>query len=333
MAVQSIEFDVPFVVRLNPHYADVLPKHMIWARGLLPSPGAEQKYLNWETPELSAFWFPFLGPEELLYAMNSFGWMVLFDGQFDQELGLDISGARKIVAHFQGLLSGQEAPNGPASSAFAEIWAEQYAGMSNDYKTRAGENWNNFFQSVLYETENRASRRIPSVNDYLRIRYTTGYMPVLYDFTERLYRIELPPDVKSSVAFRDLYTSYVWAHNLMEDLLSYQREEYQEDPHNIVFVLERENKLSREQAIAEAIHRTRSYFHSFVLAEAALPACLDELKTPISARQDIYTLTDSFRASFAGGYYWCRKSTRYQNGAANRAEQSGFLGNILPVLQ
>ncbi len=87
----------------------------------------------------------------------------------------------------------------------------------------------------MVEAEHRSAGITPTEEEYRKNRDTTGYMRVLLGLTQRLRRFAVPDRVYEDAAFRALTEPYVWAHNMLQDLFSVEREAIQGDVHNIVF--------------------------------------------------------------------------------------------------
>ncbi len=154
-------------------------------------------------------------------------------------------------------------------------------------------------------------------------------MRILLDFTERLRHYEIPASVRDAAEYRALNEPYVWAHNLIQDLFSFEREAILGDVHNFVFVLERHRGLSREAALDETISVVRRQFADFVAAEGHLPTALDRLEIPLDDRRGLYEIVDDLRATFSATYIWCSTTSRYLSTAVTSERQPGFLGDVL----
>lgn len=196
-------------------------------------------------------------------------------------------------------------------------------------RARAAADWAAFFESVVVEAEHRAVGVVPTEEEYRKNRDTTGYMRVLLNLTQRLQGFAIPERVHRDAAFHALIEPYVWAHNMLQDLFSVEREAVQGDVHNIVFCPEHHRTLPRAEAVRTAVSMFRGEVAAFVRAEAQLPGALDRLEVPVADRTRIYEIVDDLRATFNASYTWCRTSTRYQSSAEAAEAQPGYLGDVL----
>ncbi|MER6566943.1 hypothetical protein ABT288_12280 [Streptomyces sp. NPDC001093] len=331
---QDLRFDLPFAAHANPQLAPAVPRHLQWLRsfGLLPAADAEAQYLDWEFPALSGFWWPHATGAELDLALDAFAWMVLFDGQFDTALGMDAGRTRAAVDDMIAALRAPEASTAaaaPAAAAFRDLWNRERDGMTRPWHARATQNWQRCFEAFAAEAANRCGRRIPTPTAYDRIRDAAGYMPVLLDLSERVYRCEIPAAVHETAVFRTLRKATVRGCNYIEDLFSLHKEEVQGDPHNIVLVLEHHHRLTRPQAIDKAIGLVHFWTDTFLDAESKVPAMLERLNAPAEVRGNVHRIVGNMRDNFAAAYTWTRTSPRYTNPATRREDQPGYLGDIL----
>ncbi|MEV7187789.1 hypothetical protein [Kitasatospora sp. NPDC093102] len=322
--------DVPFAERFNPGITRATSRHLAWLDrfGLLPERGALKRYLTWRYPECVARWWPSAVGPELDLGFDALGWMVILDGQFDRDRGLDPARTSAAVDSLLAVLDGRPAHRSPAAASFADLWERQCEGMSDYYRARAAGNWANIFRAFETETLNRAAGAVPDEEEYRRLRDVSGYMYALLDLNERLRRCELSRAVWESGTFQQLVLATVWAINYMQDVLSHEREERQGDGHNIVFVLEHHRGLSREEALEEAITMVHDHMRVFLGAEAAIPFTLDSLGVPLADRPAVYGCIDDMRASISATYVWCSDSPRYAVSGDSRDDQQGYLGDI-----
>lgn len=337
MTVQPAStLDMPFAARKNPLLGECLTAHLDWMRGysLLDGEDAEREYLNWDAPALGAYWWPSAAAPDLLLGLDLYGWIFAFEGQFDGQLGYQPQRTLEAVDQLTSVLC-EPAPGpgdeSPAVLGFRDLWLRISQGMPDYWKQRARVNWANYFAAVVAEVGHRAVGQVPSEDSYLKIRDTSGLMYLLLDATERIGHCQIPRPVFESAEFQALHQATVWACNLCEDLHSWRKEEVQADPHNLVFVLERERGYQRHEAIDAIQKIVGDHAKSFLRAEASIPDALDRLRVPVPARPAVYMMIDYMRANFSATHEWCRASARYSSPATTRDTQPGYLGDILTV--
>ncbi|MEV6995953.1 hypothetical protein AB0N87_43725 [Streptomyces sp. NPDC093228] len=277
MGAQSLEFDMPFPGRVNPEIDYAIPRHLEWLDRfrLLPDYGSLEQYLDWGFPDLGSRWFPAAAGEDLDLALDAYAWMVVLDGQWDTHTGQDPVAVQSAVDSLYRVISGslqQGADVGEYSAAglaLRDIWLRLCEGMPPSWCADMAKDWRSFFDSVVQEAVNRSNKAIPTEREYRANRDTTGYMRLLLRLSERMRHYAIPSRVGQDNAFQALTEPYVWAHNILQDLFSFEREAVQGDMHNIVFVLEHHRGMTRPLAVETAVGLLRDQFAAFTHAEPA----------------------------------------------------------------
>jgi hypothetical protein len=308
IAMSSFELDIPFGLRTNPRLAQAIPGHV---RRLQSFGLPEKVYLEQRCPDIVGGWWPEASGQELDLGLDFFAWLFLVDDAFD---GLDVQDAERLIETFTGVVEGAAGNGDGWVDFFADIWARQCAGMSARYCRRAAENWTKVFHALLAEIVNIAENHFPTIEEYRKIRYRSGYMPPILDITERLRGFELTPEVYADAVFRTLYDANVWCLNLVDDLYSFEKEAAQGEPHNMVLVVEHERRCSRSEAVDAVMTILGEHISSFVAAEAKLPAALQARMVAPADQANVYAFVDDLKSSCASSYHWCRNSPRYTGG-------------------
>ncbi|MBV6695619.1 terpene synthase family protein [Kitasatospora aureofaciens] len=301
-----LELDLPFTARSNPALTRALPGHVGRLRHFgLPV----DVYLEQKCPDIVGTWWPQARGGELDLALDFFAWLFLIDDAFD---GLGTPEAEKLIRQYERIPGGDTGTiHDGRARFFADIWSRQCDGMSQRYRQRASRNWSLVLDALLTEVVNINDGHFPTIEEYRRIRYRSGYMPLVLDMTERLRRFELPDRVHASPAFRTLYDATAWGANLLDDLFSYEKEAAQGEPHNMVLVVEREHRCTRAEAVHAVTAMLQEHITAFLTAETELPAALDAARIPQPDRANTHAFVGDLRSSLAAAYTWCRSSPRY----------------------
>ncbi|MFE2598784.1 pentalenene synthase [Streptomyces sp. NPDC059396] len=334
-----IEFDIPFPPRMNPHLARANTHLISWLTDfdLLRSPEATEHFLSWRPAELPARWYPDAMADDLEFATDLLGWLMLLDDQFDGDVGHRPDAVTRILAPLTGVFDRRQGdchapPPGSSSAArnaLADLWAREQTGMSTAWKERAARNWRDYLMSFVSEADNRRKGHVPDTAEYLALRNRTGIMYVLLDAAERTGRYEVPPPIYHSGPFQEMYGLTVLVAGIVNDLLGLEKEEARGDPHNLVLVLQHQWSCPRPQALARAVGMIREWTDRFLRLEARIPGVCDRLGIAPADRTDGYRLIADMRAAMRASYDWCAVSNRYSAESIALLSASGCLDDIV----
>ncbi|MFI1201896.1 pentalenene synthase [Streptomyces sp. BHT-5-2] len=311
------EFDIPFPPRVNPLLPAAETRHIEWMRGmgLLAGPEAEAKYRLWSPAEVGARWFYLAQGDDLALGCDVFGWFLAFDDQFDGPLGQQPESVAAVIERTAAVLDGESdtaAVSGhPLTAAFSDLWKRERAGMSPAWCERAVRHWKQYLHAHVTEATNRVQGVWPSTPDYLDLRYRTGFMPPLLDLIERVWRSELPPPVYDSPELRLMRYVTNQNINIVNDVLSLDKEEAQGDQHNLVLIIEHEQRCTRSEAIDRARRMVDEWTRTFSRTEPAITNVCDRLAIPVADRTNVYGCIEGMRAAIRGNYDWCAQTGRY----------------------
>ncbi|MFE5736189.1 terpene synthase family protein [Streptomyces celluloflavus] len=314
---QCEEFDIPFPPRVNPFLPDAETRHIDWMRGvgLLAGPDAEAQYRRWSPAEVGARWFYLAQGDDLALGCDTFGWFFAFDDHFDGPLGQQPESVAAVIERTAAVLdegSDTEAATGhPLMAAFGDLWERERTGMSLAWRERAIRHWKQYLYAHVTEAANRAQGIWPSMPDYLDLRYRTGFMPPLLDLIERVWHSELPAPVYDSPELRLMRYVTNQNINIVNDVLSLDKEEAHGDQHNLVLVIEHEQRCTRREAIGTVHRMVDEWTRTFSLTEPALAGVCDRLAIPVADRTTIYGCIEGMRAAIRGNYDWCAQTNRY----------------------
>lgn len=308
---------MPIPSQRHPEAAAALERHITWMRhtGLLAGETSVARYRSWHPEDVAARWFHACSSPDLDLGCSFVGWFCTFDDQFDGTLGRD---PQAVQAHIETLRELVHSAPGvtlrgapPVAVAFADLWAREQDGMSPVWRSRAVRHWDQYLQAQVQEAVHRRDDIEPGVEEYLQLRYASGFMPPLWDAVERIWRCEVPAAAYESPllhAMRDAANQNI---NIVNDVYSLAKEEARGDHHNLVLVLERQEACSRPDALKTTYRMINDWMQEFLTAEAQLPLLYDTLGMPPSARAAVARFTQGMRAAIRGNYDWCSRTTRY----------------------
>lgn len=333
---QATEFDLPFPPVEVPDLTAVRTHHLDWLRrfDLLRGERAVDTYLSWELDVAAARFHPQAVGESQQLVTDFYGWLVLWDGQFDGPLGSDPVAAQEVV---DGLLAvirhdphrGPLTPRLPVGRALQDIWQRESAGMSPRWRQRAARNWADYLQAHVTETVNRASDAVLDWDAYLDLRDVAGASYVILDFAERLGHFEVPDAALDHPAVQELRLITVRVVDHVQDVLSLEKEAARGEPHNAVLILEAQTRVPRPRAVAEIQTIVRAHTDRFLALQAKAPAVADELGLDDAGRTALHQYVDAMRTSMRGNYDWCATSVRYASESVTPPGHPGYLTNTV----
>ncbi|MGW5869012.1 terpene synthase family protein [Streptomyces sp. NPDC055239] len=321
--LQSWPFDLPFVPRSTParERARVTAHSRAWAQrmGLTPQPAHHAKIARYDMPLYVCLNYPDATGSDLDLVSDWVTWWALWNDLTDEPAFLATPG--RAARLFQSLvavvtphhtISTPPAPSDiPFVNAFTDLWARWQQDMSTTFITRTANNWTGWFKAYITECANRRTRTAPDTGSYLRHRDLTGAVPLIMDAVERTGHYEVRAYILNSTPLQAMRHSTTRVINITQDVQSLSKEESVGDPHNLVLVLERQQGLSRHQALAHIHAMTRSYTDAFLDHEASIPHLLDTLDIPVEDRPLVYRHTADLCTLMKGSADFCTRSGRY----------------------
>ncbi|MGW3121053.1 terpene synthase family protein [Streptomyces sp. NPDC001107] len=293
--------------------------------GLLAGETSVARYRRWHPEDVAARWFHACSSPDLDLGCSFVGWFCTFDDQFDGALGRD---PQAVQAHIETLRELVHSAPGtplrgasPVAVAFADLWAREQDGMSPAWRSRAARHWDQYLQAQVQEALHRRDAVEPDVEEYLQLRYASGFMPPLWDAVERIWRCEVPATAYNAPLLRTMRDAANQNINIVNDVYSLAKEEAHGDHHNLVLVLERQEACSRPEALRITNRMINNWMQEFLTAEAQLPLLYETLGMPAHARTNVARFTQGMRAAIRGNYDWCSRTARY-HGALDSSDRA-----------
>ncbi|MGW5646275.1 terpene synthase family protein [Saccharopolyspora sp. NPDC003752] len=247
----------PYPFRINPSL-DALDDHNV-RRGLQlyhsTSDPAFQKYRGEAYTEMAAYLYPTAGLEELTVA-HDIGLLVLCADDFfgHPSLIADRALMSKSIDHLRSVLADPEvAPIPPSQGAVAQltamVWRDLLPVTSASWRTRLAAHLEEWFDSFLWEADNMRDGIMLSEETYKEGRRRTVALDIYLDLVDLAEHISLPEDVTSSRIYRAYRDAVAESMIAIGDLGSLRKELETSDPHNLVFVVQNEYRITLQQAV------------------------------------------------------------------------------------
>ncbi|WP_343745565.1 hypothetical protein [Chitinophaga sp.] len=276
--IQFPRVQYPFPSRLNSHVAAAQQHVEDWVHhhGLLSTDKAKARFAKARFAWLAARAFPDAGLHELCIIADFNTWLFILDDQCDEaEAGKKSGFLRSVMTGFMDIFRHSDprtpANNAPLPAALISIWERMKAISSPEWQQRFIRSMEDYFNSCLWEAQNRENRIVPTVADYVRMRPYTGALLADVEAIDIIEKIYLPADMLQHALLKRMVQAcnniVCWAN----DLFSFPKEHKAGDVHNLVLVLQHERQCSLQEAVDEAARMHNEEVAIFVVLEKLLP--------------------------------------------------------------
>ncbi|CAL1519247.1 terpene synthase family protein [Chitinophaga sp. MM2321] len=268
----------PFPSRINHHVQEAQQHITDWVNHyrLLTTEKAVTRFSKARFAWLAARAFPDAALDELCLIADFNTWLFILDDQCDEAAaGRKSAYLKSIMAGLMDILHYNKhvtpKDGGPLPSALSSIWERMRAISSPAWRLRFIRSMEDYFNSCLWEAENREAGIVPTVADYVRMRPFTGALFADVEAIDIIEKIYLPEEMLQHALLKRMVLAcnniVCWAN----DLFSCNKEARQGDVHNLVLVLQHANKSTLQQAVDEAARMHNEEVAIFVALEKLLP--------------------------------------------------------------
>jgi hypothetical protein len=271
------EFYCPFPSRLNP-LAETANRHTLaWVKRFnLVSDDRE-----WRRLEASKFsWlaaraYPDAPAEGLNIVSDWNTWLFIRDDQCD-ESGFGRNPEK--LAHFHErlteILIGREPSEMdlPLARALHDLCSRLRRTTSDAWMCRFTLSVIEYFESSVWEAQNRAAAITPDPSTYVTMRPFTGGLYTDIELIDVVENIDLPLHVRKHEILQSLIRM---ANNVVcwsNDIISFAKEVQHHDVHNLVVTFQHHHRLSLQGAIQQAAEQTNKEVRDFIALKEQLPA-------------------------------------------------------------
>ncbi|MEU4719692.1 terpene synthase family protein [Nonomuraea dietziae] len=192
----------------------------------------------------------------------------------------------------------------PLEAAFADLWKITSVSMSDDWRLRFATNLQRQADACRTEAYNRASARVPTIEEYPGLRRGTAG-PYLYDLVEPCLGVEVPPELHAGEPWQALVESCADVSAWCNDVASLAKE--RGDAHNFVVVAARELDLSEPEALDWVLDRIAGRCADMRAAARRLP--LDTL--PVKVARDVSKVACAYLTAPRAHLDWISETERY----------------------
>ncbi len=218
--------------------------------------------------------------ENLQLLMHYGTFAFLWDDQYElPELRGNPEKLHQLNERASAILLGSEPT--PEDGALLWILSDLHQGL----KQRMPQAWlrrfvhstEGYFESSLWEVMNRFTGHIPSSSMYMYMRRVTVCLQPLYDLLDLAQGIRIPLLVRTHPTVVGLVEAASNAVAWANDVVSAEKESRDGDFHNLVLLLQREERLSMQEALRRVVDMHDAEVVRFIQLEQRLPSFGPEL--------------------------------------------------------
>ncbi|MFD0883322.1 hypothetical protein ACFQ08_01950 [Streptosporangium algeriense] len=320
-----IDLDLPFPSRISPYLDQVRAAHTSWvqAMGVVTPGAATDEHLAHQTCEMVALIFPQYDlPGVQLIADATGGPLMKMNDHFTAVTHSveQVNRARDRYLSVMTVPPGRppadpDSPGDmdldPVARAWLDVWARQSYARSPAWQERVRANWIDWIDANVEEAEHNRNGHVLDKADYFRLRRRTIGTEVWYDLREAAGRFELPARVRDSGPIRAMHEASSDVMWLINEIFSLERDEADGVLHNLVFILQHQQALSRAQAIAEVKALIGDRVSRFQHHATELPALHDDLSLTATEAHALTCFVDGMQSLIRGNYDMSRTAGRY----------------------
>lgn len=296
-------------------YADVVEREGIaWVLRFFPSvgvsPGRLRKLQAAKFARLAARGLPRAQRDELRLVCDFITWLFFYDDGLCDDVagaGCPLGRLQSAQARMLAVLRGEApaASDEPLIHMLADLIARvaEWAGAS--FVERLSGDIERYFESNLWELRNLVRGVTPALPLYLKMRPFTGAAPVVFDLIELVRHAPLAK-ARQHVVIQQVEllanNAICWAN----DVASLAKEVQEQNPHNLVLVLQRDLRLPMDEALARASAMQAAEEDAFeALADTA--AEFAGLEGP-----EVQAYLADLRSFVRGNWVWMNETMRYR---------------------
>ncbi|MFK8844950.1 terpene synthase family protein [Streptomyces sp. Ac-502] len=262
--------------------------------------------------------------QDLLLSYNVCGWLFLHDDWMD--VSLDRMREHAVTEELVSILHRRLTPTRPLTAAFADLWTQLRAGMSQAWCHRAAWLWQEYFQGNLAEAADRREGHVPTSEEHLRVRDQSVACTVMYAVAERTGGFEVPAGVWHATRLATLRHHATRHIILTNEILSHSKDDTGKQTNLVSLVMKEKNA-----SLTHALHGIRKEADRHVRQLASLaelgPFCT-RMRLPPETCHSVTRHVESMCTWVRGSYDWYGITARY----SPAEDRQGHQPHIVPGL-
>lgn len=338
----TVSLDIPqlhaqFPPRISPFTAQVEESTRAFVRrfGLVPDEAARRHHERSLLGTLMSRAYPHSGPVELALVTDWISCMLVLDDQFDEtRLGQEPERLRAVCDEVLGWLPADgtvdERPTASVDAsitrafrpAYADLWRRTAPYTSDTWRARLAGHIGAFFDTCVWEAENRRTGRVPGLAEYIEHR-GRALMPYL-DLIEVTTHAEIPEEVYRLPEFTEMNQALSDADLWTNDLFSCEKEALLSDPHNLVLVHRHEHGTDLQTAANAVGAMVQERFDRFTELSGSFPGPALEAELSPAELAMLRRHVEGLRSWLSGQLQWRFETHRFD---PSRLEGSNATGS------
>ncbi len=298
----------PFPSRISPAAAQVRDGTCGWLdRWELRTNEGQQRTSIADVALLAARYHPDLPYPVLQLVADWYTWFFYQDDLYHEtNIGRTAEHMEALHGRLLTLLRGaaptpDDPPLAHALCDLRDRWAQHASPLwMNHFAYHVSE----FFAAMVWEATNLAYKTPPPLHTYLRVRPITGGFAIEQLIAEITDQLTFPHDAVAYTTWQRLRLLADHATCWLNDLVSLPKEMQQNDVHNLVLVLQHEQRLSLDDAVAQATAMHNNVIAAFMEQAANLPHCREHAQ--------LQRYADVLQTRIRGNFDWMYAARRYQ---------------------
>ncbi|MEU4449377.1 germacradienol/geosmin synthase [Actinosynnema sp. NPDC050801] len=317
--------DMPFELRLSPHWADAREKSVAWARDVgifddVPNVWTESRLRDIDLALCSAGIAPDATAEELEINALWLTWGTYGDDYYPVVFGRtsDLTAAKAATDRLKQMMPLEGAsptPVTPLERGLADVWQRTAAPMPHDNRAQLRRAVELMLDSWVWELKNQHENRVPDPVDYVEMRRRTFGSDLTMSLTRLGHGRMVPDEIYRTRTIRNIENSASDYATILNDLFSYRKEiQFEGEVHNMVLVVRNFLDVDLERAwdvatdLANA--RLKQFQHSVAVE---LPSLYEEFRLGREARKALDAYVGELRDWLSGILNWHQKVVRYHD--------------------
>jgi hypothetical protein len=291
-----------WVMEAHEHSREWVTRHRLVSSDRLPH--FEACRFAW----LAARAYPTASLDSLEIVVDWNIWLFIHDDQNDEAgFGREPAKLRALYDQLQLVLAGEPlSTDNVFALSLSELVGRMFERGTDAWRARFIASVDEYFSACIWEAENRAESRVPSVVDYIQKRPLSGALNTDIELIELCERIFLPDHVREHPLIREIT---LLSNNVVcwsNDIISLRKELRVRDVHNLVIALKHETNCSWQEAVDTAATMHLQQVKRFMELEQRLP------KFGGGVDGEVARYGATLRAWMRGNIDWARETRRYQ---------------------
>lgn len=311
----------PFQASISPLVEDVYTHNMYWVQQFNLVPASQQlaAYRKARFPWFVSRIYHTADYMELCLACDFCTWLFRVDDLLEH-LGGNRFRHSSVIREMIGVLEHGQASvlsqHAALAASLMDIWERMKALCPTGWQCRFIRNMKHLFDATCWEADNRAAARPPAIAEYIKMRPYTSAMYPCIDLIEMMGQSWLPDEIRLHDAVQQLTLTCIEAVCWVNDLVSFNKEQRINEPHNVVLLLQGEHDLSPYDAIREVTEVCNETIRHFMFLEKKL------LNSGKVVHKNLQHYTEGLRSWIRGNLDWSLFDTeRYGVTVVKRSEE------------